>query len=64
MTKEPVWVIGRPRKPEEATVTIKKDIAIVRTASKGVAVVPVSELCRLAERFNLVYKNYKCRQQS
>jgi len=61
VTKEPVWLIGRPKKPEKAVVELRKDIAIVRTESGGVAVVPRGELCRLAERFNLVYENYECK---
>ncbi len=52
----------KPLKPEEAEVVIKGDIVILRTAGGAQAVLPLREVCRLAERFNLVLKNYNCKK--
>ncbi len=52
----------RPSKPEKARVEIKGDIVILRTESGAQAVIPLREVCRLAERFNLIIENFECKK--
>lgn len=60
--KDSIWTIVKPRKPEKAWVKVEGDIAIVKLESGSMAVIPKTEVCRLAERFNLVYENYSCKK--
>jgi len=60
--KESIWAVAKPHKPEKAWVKVEGDIAIIKLESGGMAVVPKTEICKLAERFNLVYENYSCKK--
>jgi len=60
--KESIWTVAKPYKPERAWVKIEGDIAIIKLENGGMAVVSKTEICKLAERFNLVYENYSCKK--
>jgi len=45
---------------EKARVEIWGKTAYVKLESGGEALVPIEEVCRLAERFNLELENYEC----
>lgn len=44
----------------KARVEIRGKVAYLKLESGGEAIVPVSELCNLARRFNIELKNYDC----
>ncbi|MET1101722.1 MAG: hypothetical protein ABWW69_04510 [Pyrodictiaceae archaeon] len=52
--------LARPVREVRAKVRVRGELAIVELEDGGIAVVPAQELCRLAERFNIIYENYKC----
>ncbi len=56
-----IWKLARPREPVEAEVKLLGSLALVKTSDGATAVVPVDEVCRLAERYNLVLKGFKCK---
>ncbi len=50
--------VSRPR--EKAIVEKWGKNAYIKLESGGEALVPLTEICKLAERFNLELKGYKC----
>ena len=63
MTSEAIS-LARPRKKIKAEVEIRKELAILRLErNQGVAVVPLQELCNIAQRYNLLLVNYDCEER-
>ncbi len=52
--------LAKPPKPLRVRVKVESGIAIIYGENGAKAVVPVDEVCRLAERLNLVVEGYKC----
>ena len=58
-----IWEIARPKKPVKAKVRLLKGLAVIETEEGALAVVPLDEVCKLAERYNLVVEGYDCQKQ-
>ena len=56
MTKQ-----SKPKK-ERAWVEIKGKSAIIRTETGALAMIPKDDICKIAERYDLIIENYKCIQ--
>ncbi|RUM48001.1 MAG: hypothetical protein DSY37_00775 [Hyperthermus sp.] len=52
--------LARPLSKTLAKVEVLGEIAVIEREDGGQAVVPRDEVCRLAERLNLVLKGVKC----
>ncbi|ABM81017.1 hypothetical protein [Hyperthermus butylicus] len=52
--------LARPSKPVRFKAKVVSGIAILYGEDGAVAVVPVDEVCRLAERLNLIVEGFKC----
>lgn len=62
LSKDELLSLLKPSKEEDAYVEVKGDIALLRTASGATALLPLREVCKLAERFNLRVHGYKCKK--
>ncbi|AEM39423.1 hypothetical protein Pyrfu_1566 [Pyrolobus fumarii 1A] len=62
LSKEELLQLLRPTVEEEAIVEVKGDIAVLKTASGAQALLPIREVCKIAERFNLKLRGYRCRK--
>ena len=58
-----IWRIARPHKPVRAHVRMIGGLAVIETEEGALAVVPPDEVCRLAERYNLVIEGFNCGKQ-
>ncbi len=56
----PVLKLARPKQKTRFKVRVVEGIAIVEGENGAVAVVPEDEVCRLAERLNLILEGYQC----
>ncbi len=56
----PVLKLAKPKQKTRFKVRIVEGIAIVEGENGAVAVVPEDEVCRLAERLNLILEGYQC----
>jgi len=52
--------LARPPKPLKVKVRVVEGIALLEAENGAKAVIPVDEVCRLAERLNLLVEGYKC----
>jgi hypothetical protein len=55
-----ILLLARPSKPLRVKVRVEAGIAIIYGENGARAVVPADEVCRLAERLNLIVEGYKC----
>ena len=55
-----IWKLAKPRTPVEAEVRSLGSVVVIRTSEGALAVVPVDEVCKLAERYNLIVRGFKC----
>ncbi len=62
LSKDELLRLLRPSTEEDAYVEVKGDVAILRTASGAQALLPLREVCRIAERFNLRIHGYRCKK--
>ncbi len=62
LSKEELLALLRPAVEEDAYVEVKGDVALLRTASGAQALLPLREVCRIAERFNLRLHGYRCKK--
>ncbi len=56
----PILKLARPKKKTRFKVKVEHGIAIMIGENGAIAAVPVSEVCRLAERLNLEIEGYRC----
>ncbi len=56
----PILLLAKPPKKTRFKVKVEKGLAIMIGENGAVAAVPVTEVCYLAERLNLVIEGYKC----
>ena len=62
LSKEELLKLLKPSVEEDAYVEVKGDVALLRTASGALALLPLREVCKIAERFNLRIHGYKCKK--
>ena len=62
LSREELLELLRPSVAEDAYVEVKGDVALLKTASGAQALLPVREVCRIAERFNLRLHGFKCKK--
>ncbi len=55
-----IWELARPRKPVRTKVKLLGGLAVLETEEGALAVVPVDEVCKLAERYNLMLEGFNC----
>ncbi len=61
MQEETVAIkLARPKQRIRARVEKRGELAILQLDNGTTAVVPLQELCKIADRFNLDIENYKC----
>ncbi|WP_143522080.1 hypothetical protein [Pyrodictium delaneyi] len=58
-----VVLLARPKKPMKFYADNKGGIVILRGEDGAIAVVPEDEVCRLAERLNLIIVGYNCKKR-
>ncbi len=56
----PVLKLAKPKQRTRFKVRIVEGIAIIEGENGAVAVIPEDEVCRLAERLNLILEGYQC----
>ena len=56
----PILREAKPSKKTKFRVKVVEGVAIMRGENGALAVVPEDEVCRLAERLNLVIEGYQC----
>lgn len=56
----PILQLAKPEKKTRFRVTVIQGIAIMEGENGAIAAVPVNEVCRLAERLNLIIEGYRC----
>jgi hypothetical protein len=59
-SSQDILSLAKPPKPLRVKVRIVEGIALLEAENGAKAVVPVDEVCRLAERLNLLVEGYKC----
>jgi hypothetical protein len=52
--------LARPPKPLKVKVKVIEGVALLEAENGAKAVVPADDVCRLAERLNLIVEGYKC----
>ncbi len=62
LSKEELLKLLKPSTEEDAYVEVKGDVALIRTASGALALLPLREVCKIAERFNLRLHGYRCKK--
>ena len=58
-----VVMLAKPKKPTKFYADNKGGIVILRGEDGTIAVVPEDEVCRLAERLNMVLVGYTCKKR-
>ncbi len=56
-----IWKLAKPKRPVVAEVRRLGGLVVIKTEEGALAVVPESEVCKLAERYNIIVKGFRCK---